>query len=258
MDLQESPPLSSCYVLRIKSEESDGGSIWGRRQRWSRERRSKGKTRQLKHADEGSALFTQHRRQRLGGGEGGDLGGVESYCAGAIEFGLWIGYKSLGYFGGEPIPPTPPTSSLSTWQDGEEFPEFHSQGGTDFFAASPKPSSFTLFRAHGTRSAAVHNFSSSTHLDSWRPSRRQIIDQSAAIRLWPSEHWGMQHAEQEEPQCDPTLCPSVTPCCPVPSLAWASSPLKPSVPEATSLDLYRVTGEWEMSGVVRYMFACWC
>lgn len=50
----------------------------------------------------------------------------------------------------------------------------------------------------------------------------------------------MQHVEQEEPQCDPTLCPSVTPCCPAPSLAWASSPLKPSAPEATILDLYRV------------------
>lgn len=69
------------------------------------------------------------------------------------------------------------------------------------------------------------------------------LDPSAVIRLWPPEHWGMQHAEQEEPQCDPTLCPSVTPCCPAPSLAWAPSPLKPSVPEATSLDLYRVRRE---------------
>ncbi|XP_023269028.1 uncharacterized protein C15orf41 homolog [Seriola lalandi dorsalis] len=49
----------------------------------------------------------------------------------------------------------------------------------------------------------------------------------------------MEHAEQEEPQCDPTLCPSVTPCCPTPSLAWASSPPKPSVPEASSPYLYR-------------------
>lgn len=30
LDLQESPPLSSCFVLRVKSGESDGGSIRGR------------------------------------------------------------------------------------------------------------------------------------------------------------------------------------------------------------------------------------
>lgn len=28
LDLQESPPLSSCFALRVKSGESDGGSIW--------------------------------------------------------------------------------------------------------------------------------------------------------------------------------------------------------------------------------------
>ena len=49
LDLQESPPLSSCFVLRAKSGESDGGSIRGggmkgRRaeRRGSREQRSEG------------------------------------------------------------------------------------------------------------------------------------------------------------------------------------------------------------------------
>lgn len=47
LDLQESPPLSSCFVLRVKSGESDGGSIWERRgggRGGSWEQHSKGKT----------------------------------------------------------------------------------------------------------------------------------------------------------------------------------------------------------------------
>ncbi|GLD47952.1 uncharacterized protein AKAME5_000202000 [Lates japonicus] len=156
------------------------------------------------------ALVSQRRRR--GGGEGGDLGGVVRLCAGGIEFGL---RRQLDI--------------------SEALLHFVLTAGV--LTSNGTPGRTGLI--YGTRSAAARNFNSPAHLDSWRPSRRQIIDQSAVIRLWPPEHWGMEHAEQEEPQCDPTLCPSVTPCCPTPSLAWAPLPLKPSVPEATSLDLYR-------------------